>query len=564
MHNSQEDACKKLRTRRDVLKTLGLSVTGLSAPGISGCRISRATSSSKSDKGRKWGKPNILFVTTDYQRGVDGPSLGSPFLRMPALDRLCREGAVFARHYSTSPICMPARYTWITGQYPHTHGQWDNHNTHGQWDNHKRWVPDDSPILMQLLKEQGYQTIGVGKMHFHPWDRMAGYDRRIIHEGKHNMAPDDYEKFLNAHGHSRRELLKNIGGGMAVCDWPLDESLHHDVFIGTQARGIIERDELERPWFLWVSFVGPHNPWDPPARYSRPYKQIRLPLGNTFDGELQTKPIDHTRHRYGYGRPVFDEIDANPEKRNEIIHAIRAGHYGNLTLIDDQLAGILEALEKNGQLGNTVIIYSSDHGSALGNHNLLHKGMHYDPQARVPFVVRYPRLVKPGIRNGFSSHVDLLPTLTSIAGGAAPPNAEGKDLTPMLMDASGSVNDFTVVECTLVTSIITDRWKIGFHHFNGDGDLYDLDKDPHELRNLFDDPEYADVRRMLAAKLVKWRRRLSPEMNIPEDPFEWRQCLGPAVDLWRNNYMKGYDRMSKIEGRPGKVGMKYYNKYFEK
>ena len=553
MYRTQRKANKNIHTRRDFLKTLGLSATGLFAPDISGCEVFKATSFSKSGHRCEWGRPNILFVTTDYQRGVDGPSLGSSFLRMPALDRLCREGAVFTRHYSTSPICMPARYTWITGQYPHTHGQWDNH---------KRWVPDESPVLMQLLKEQGYQTVGVGKMHFHPWDRMAGYDRRIIHEGKHNMVPDDYEKFLSAHGHSRKELLKNLGGGMAVCDWPWDESLHHDVFVGMQARGMIERDELEGPWFLWVSFPGPHNPWDPPAEYSEPYKQMSLPLGNTFGGELLTKPIDHTRHRYGYGRPVFDEIDAHPEERDDIIHAIRAGHYGNLTLIDDQLAGILEALEKGGQLDNTVIIYSSDHGSALGNHNLLHKGMHYDRQARVPFVVRYPKLIEPGIRNGFSSHADLLPTLVSITGGTVPSNVEGKDLVPMLKDASKSVNDFAIVECTLATSIITKWWKIGFHHFNGDGDLYDLNDDPNELKNLFDNSRYADVRRMLAAKLVKWRRELSPEMDIPEDPFQWRECLGPVVDLWRDNYMKGYIRMSKIEDRPGKVGMKYYKKYF--
>lgn len=548
-------ASKNIYSRRDFLKTVGLVATGLCASGISNCEAFKSTRLSESGNKQGWNKPNILFVTTDYQRGVDLPSQGSAFLKMPALDRLCREGVVFARHYSTSPICMPARYTWITGQYPHTHGQWDNYN---------RWVPQDSPMLMQLLKEQGYHTVGVGKMHFYPWDRMAGYDRRIIHNGKHSDAHvDDYEKFLSAHGHSRKEFLENHGGAMAVCDWPWDESLHHDVFVGTQARGMIERDELAGPWFLWVSFPGPHNPWDPPARYSQPYKQMPLPLGHTFPGELLTKPIDHTRHRYGYGRPVFDEIDTHPEKRDEIIHAIRAGHYGNLTLIDRQLAGILAALEKKGQLGNTVIIYSSDHGSAIGNHNMLHKGTHYDTDARVPFVVRYPKIVKPGIRNGFSSHVDLLPTLVSIAGGTVPTGVEGKDLTPMLKDASKSVNDFVIVECTLVTSIITDRWKIGFHHFNSDGDLYDFDNDPKELKNLFDDPKYAEVRQMLTTKLVRWRRQLSSKTKIPDDPFQWRECLGPVVDMWRDNYMKGYIRMSKIEGRPGKVGMNYYNKYFK-
>lgn len=535
---------KQNSTRRNFLKTMGQLTVALTLPKVVYVMPS----------GAEHKKPNILLVTTDYQRGIDGPSLGTPFLKMPTLDRLCREGAVFTRHYSNSPICMPARYCWITGQYPHTHGQWDNY---------KRWVPDDSPILMQHLKELGYQTIGVGKMHFHPWDRMAGFDRRIIHDGKHYMASDDYEKFLQAHGHSRREFIEKYGGAMAVCDWPWDESLHHDVFVGTQARGIIERNELEPPWFLWVSFPGPHNPWDPPARYSQPYKQMHFPLGNTFPGELLTKPIDHTRHRYGYGRTVFDEIDAHPEKRDEIIHAIRSAHYGNLTLIDNQLAGILKALEQKNQLDNTIIIYTADHGSALGNHNLLHKGIHYDHQARVPFVVHYPPMIKPGTRDGFSSHVDLLPTLVSLAGGKIPDSVEGKDLTPMLRDQSKSVNSFAIVECTLVTSIITDRWKIGFHHFNSEGDLYDQKNDQAELINLFDYPDYARIKNMLAEKLVNWRRHLNPGSDIPDDPFQWRDCLGPDVNIWRERYLKGYLKLSKIEGRPGKVGMQWYKKYFK-
>ena len=210
-----------------------------------------------------------------------------------------------------------------------------------------------------------------------------------------------------------------------------------------------------------------------------------------------------------------------------------------------------------------MIIYSSDHGAALGNHNLLHKGMHYDPQARVPFVVHYPRLIKPGIRDGFSSHVDLLPTLVSIAGGDVPDGVEGKDLTPALLDASQKVNDFAVVECTLVTSIITDRWKIGFHHFNGDGDLYDLKNDPAELKNLFDDPAYAEIRNILAKQLVQWRRGLDKDVTIPDDPFKWRACLGPLIDSQRNNYLKQYNRMAQIENRPGKVGLKYHNQYFK-
>jgi arylsulfatase A-like enzyme len=505
--------------------------------------------------------PNILFIQTDYQRGDDGPSLGSPFLKMPTLDRLCKEGAVFSRHLSTSPICMPARYCWVTGQYPHTHGQWDNYD--------RPW-PKESPVLMKLLKQQGYQTVGVGKMHFRPWEMMAGFDRRIIAEGQGNKFPDDFDKMLNARGLDRRKLLSIVGkfgltGSQATYDWPLDEELHIDNFVGAQALGVVERGELKGPWFMWVSFPGPHSPWNPPARYSKPYLDMEdLPTGNTFPGELKTKPLEYTRHRYGYGGNFFDVLDAQPERREEMFRAVRAGHYGNLTMIDERVGEIIDALAEKDKLDNTIVIWSSDHGSALGDHNMLHKGTHFDNDVRVPFVVRCPGRVTPGIRKGFSSHVDLLPTLVSLAGGKVPSKVEGRDLTPMFADTEAKVRDFGVMECSLVTSIITDKWKIGFHHFNNEADLYDLENDPAELYNLADKPEYAKVVEQLKKKLVRWRREMSSGLDIPDDPYKWRACLGPNVESFHEKHLKQYLKLSELEDRPGKTGKKYYDQYLQK
>ena len=173
-------------------------------------------------------------------------------------------------------------------------------------------------------------------------------------------------------------------------------------------------------------------------------------------------------------------------------------------------------------------------------------------------------MAEPGERKGFSAHVDLLPTLVSLAGGKAPKEVEGKDLTPVLKDANATVADFAVMECTLVTSIITDKWKMAFHHFNKVADLYDLENDPKDLNNLAGRPRYAKVENELRKKLVKWRRALSPKMNIPEDPYKWRKCLGPEVEAWRERYMKQYERLIELEGRPGKTGRKYFDQYFKK
>jgi len=495
------------RTRRDFLKTAGV---GFGAAGLAASGCTQAGPGPAPQRpptaGRSPRRPNILFICTDYQSGVDGPSLGSPFLDMPALDRLCREGAVFTQHYSTAPICVPARYTWITGRYPHYHGAWDNHG---------KWVPEGSPILMAQLKRHGYHTVGVGKMHFRPVKRMAGFDRRIIADMKEaGWNNDDFAKFLKAHGKDVNRIYKKQGPEEIprVYDYPEPEELHIDHFVGTQAAGVIERGELKGPWFLWVSFNGPHSPWDPPAKYSEPYKKMKLPKAVGYEGELKTKPSNHTDSRYIYTRSIVDLIDRQPHRREEILHAIRAAHYGNLTLIDRRVEGILKALEDRGELDSTVIIYSADHGALLGDHNLLHKDLHYERAARVPFVVRCPGLVRPRRLTGLSGHVDLMPTMLSLAGAPIPESLEGKDLTPMLTGQADSVQDAVFIEIRNDTSIVTEKWKMGINPADGLGDLYDRHADPDDLHNLYNDPRYAETREELTARLIKFNPDLARQI----------------------------------------------------
>ena len=494
--------------RRDFLKRTGLGL----AVGLPLCVGSARVGEQSSKK-----RPNILFICTDYQSGADGPSLGSPFLDMPALDRLCREGMVFTRHHSTAPICMPARYTWISGRYPHYHGAWDNTG---------KWLPEGTPILMELLQKAGYHTVGVGKMHFKPWNREAGFDKWISADRKGNGKrdaefPDDYAKFLAQHDMTRWDYLKlqKEAEIFGVYDWPYDEQLHIDHFVGSQARRVIERGEFAEPFFVWVSFNGPHNPWDPPAKYAEPYKKMKLPLGHTFPGELKTKPTDHTRTKYNYTPQVTRLIDSQPENRDKIVHRIRAGHYGNLTFIDRQVEGVFKALEAKGLMDKTVIIYSSDHGAHLGDHDSIHKGTHYDSSARVPFVVRYPKKVKAQFTRAFSSHVDLMPTILELTHTQAPSCLEGKSLVPVLFGQKQKVQDQVFLEVRGATSIVTDRWKLGINPKDQDGDLYDLHKDPHELHNLFGNPEVAEIQAQLIERIVSF----NPDLRDRLLKADWLQ-----------------------------------------
>jgi len=435
-------------------------------------------------------KPNILLITTDYQAWEDLPEI-TPVLNMPAIDRLYNEGLVFENHYCTAPVCMPSRYTIVSGTYPHTHGLWDNSS---------KWLPDGTPLLMEELGKAGYRTTGIGKMHFKPWDRMAGFDERIIADCQGNgyrdtTKRDDYYYYLKQAGMTRYDYLRYQDSTdlFGVYYWPFADSLDIDYYVGEQTVRYIEGDKLkEDPWFLWVSFNGPHNPWDPPAEYMDYYLGKELPPARYLENELEKKPFAHTITRYNYTRKVVDRIDMDPDNRDKYIHRIRAGHFGGLSWIDRQVGRIIDKLEEKNKLENTIIIFTSDHGAHLGDHNLIHKGTHYERSSHVPFILWWPEAVKPGRVKGFTSHVDLFPTLLELAGGKLPGGIEGKSYYNLLKGRD-SAPDTAIVEILGNTALVTKDYKFGLYRQYREGELYDREKDPEEFNNLFDDPGHGDL-----------------------------------------------------------------------
>jgi len=436
-------------------------------------------------------RPNILFITTDYQAWEDTPFTGSPYLDMPAIKKLGRQGVILENHYCTAPISMPSRYSIITGQYPHSHGMWDNGSG---------WIPEDSPILMEELKKAGYYSIGIGKMHFKPWDRLAGFDRRIIADRKGNWKGDnnfidDYASYLSKAGLTRWDYLKYQDSSeiFGVYDWPYDDSLHIDYYVGDQTVNVIKKHELKEPWFMWASFNGPHNPWDPPAVYSDFYKNMDLPDIPLLLDELESKPYDHTVLRYNYTRKVSDLLDKYPERNQEILKEIRAGHYGGLTFIDRQIEKIIKELKKSGKLKNTIIIFTSDHGCSLGENNNIHKGSLYERSAHVPMIVWNPIRFKSGAVKGFSNHIDIMPTILSLAGVDIPRICEGVDISPLLNREKENVQDYAIIEIRNNYAIVTEKYKMGLYSTFREGDLYDRENDPNEWNNLYYNISYKHV-----------------------------------------------------------------------
>lgn len=507
-------------------------------------------------------KPNILFITTDYTRGEDLPLTGAPFLNAPTLSKLCEEGAVFNRHCCVAPICMPARATIATGCYPHSHSLWDN-----------RSIPlkqSDLPLLTSDLKKMNYQTIGIGKMHFHPFkaDGFYDYDIRITLEGKdRDYRDDDYEKYLNKKGTSRKKLREfsvesDIPKGQSFYDWPHDEDLHADAFVGIKTVETIRNDLLskEKPWFMWVSFTGPHNPWNAPGRLAKLYREMDdLPTGDYVEGELNSKPIHYTRHRYGYGGNLMQIYDSKTSEEMWIIRRnLRAGHFGMLSFIDEWIGKIIDELEKKGQLDNTMVIFTSDHGSALFDNEMLHKGSAFPTQSLVPFVVWYPGKIRPGIRTEFTSHVDLYATFLELAGNKNPNRNEGKSLVELFTTPGKVVNDFVIVESTMVTSIMNDNWLAGFHHITGEKELYDLTLDPMCHFNIAGKLENKAILENLKRQVENWRKGLTgSESKVKDNLFDWCEELGDTayVSDYYKGYIKEFKRLTELpDNAPGVTG----------
>ncbi|MDG2397104.1 MAG: sulfatase-like hydrolase/transferase [Flavobacteriaceae bacterium] len=489
-------------------------------------------------------RPNILFIMTDYQSGQDIPA-ETEILNMPNLKRLAEEGIIFKNHIATAPICMPSRSTIVTGLYPHSHGIWDNIG---------KWVPEDSDILMEELVKLGYHTTGIGKMHFTPFDRMAGFDKRIIADGKRNSArdslfADDYALHLKKAGLTRWDYLKlqNQSEFKGVYDWPFADSLHIDHFVGTKAKSHFETLNTDKPWFAWVSFNGPHNPWDPPKKYTDYYLEKTLPKAQMRKGELSNNPIDITKIRFNYTRNVVDQMDQNPSRQEEYIRRIRAAHYGNLTFIDEQVGKIIETLKQKGELENTIIIWTSDHGSNLGDHNLIHKGTHYDRSARVPFVVWWGKNVKPGERNGFSSHVDLMSTFIDLAGGDPPNSQEGHSMRKMIIAESDGDNH-AIVEILGNYSLLTHEYVYGVFPKTNEKVLFDKREDPHELDNQILNPKFVSIADSLETILYNFR----PEIQQEFAQHSSLQKLPNSVVMVQGGSYKD-DDIPYLGGKPLKI-----------
>lgn len=473
-------------------------------------------------------RPNILWICTDSQRWDTLGCTGNPYVQTPHLDRLATEGVVFSQCYCQSPFCMPSRASFMTGRYPRTTRCRQNGQT----------LPADEVLVSRVLADAGYLCGMVGRLHvsagfwgerrvddgYAAWhyspvpfpDWREEYDHAAVNEYTlwlRERGVTDFESYI---WYPDKPSPRAVMGSRYVQAGP-DPELHQTTWCANRAMAFIEGNaNLDAPWMLTLNPIAPHHPFDPPMEYLERYlKNLdAVPLPNYAPGELDRQnELHRLAHDGAYNVPGLFRYDDMSDRDHRLV---RAAYWAQVDLIDAQVGRILESLQKTGQIDDTMIVFSSDHGEMLGDHGIYLKGpFFYDPLVRVPLAMSWPGRVQPrGQCPALVEMVDVVPTLLDAAGLTHPPGIQGRSLWPLLRgvehdathredvysefyNASKMFRDPPVY----LTMVRSDRWKLVVQHGAHDGELYDMDQDPSETRNLWNDDGHLAIRSEMLLRL---------------------------------------------------------------
>lgn len=457
--------------------------------------------------------PNIVLILTDQQRFDTIRALGFDHVDTPNLDRLVNEGTSFNRCYVTAPSCAPSRASLFTGLYPHTCGVMKNMD---RWEH--SWV--------ERLNEGGYHCANIGKMHSCPFEAPMGFHERFVVENKDRYLEgrefqDQWDQIFTARGQRKqqRELYRlrdDYRESLGAFLWEMGEDTHSDNFVGNAASRWIENYEQPKPFFLQVGFPGPHPPYDPTPRFAEQYKDRDIPLDPVTESDLANQPQalkDLRQHNCDIDHDSVVHLK-DPSEAARLRQ--RQYYMANVSMIDEQVGEIIANLEKTDQLDNTLIIFTSDHGDCLTDHGHSQKWTMYEQSVHVPLIVWSPGRVAAGRKvDGLCQLMDVGPTILETAGVDIPDYFAARTLTPAFGETDEwaprkyavceQIGDATLTGTKFETMICDERWKLV--HFVDDeaGQLFDLQTDPREHQNRWNDPDAAGEKSRLLDELLRWR-----------------------------------------------------------
>ncbi|MCL4545968.1 MAG: sulfatase-like hydrolase/transferase [Chloroflexi bacterium] len=451
--------------------------------------------------------PNIIWYCTDQQRFDTIAALGNPYVHTPHLDRLVREGVAFTHAFCQCPICTPSRASFLTGKYPSTVHVNTNGNT---------YFPPDEMLITRHLAENGYTCGLTGKLHLAgaargPEPRINdGYSFfRYSHAPRDNWPTGhDYANWLRDQGLDPSAVLtvrSSLFGGLIEPSPDHDNvppHLHQTTWCSEQALQFVQAQH-DRPWLLSINPYDPHPPYNPPWEFYRRFDPPSLPGPHCHPSDLEQQ-----RTLAGI------DFQSTPQSPEAIAaKKIQAAYYAMIELIDEQFGRILELLDRTGQRERTVVIFMSDHGEALGDHGLTQKGCRFfEGLVRVPLIISWPGHILEGARSdALVELLDVAPTILDVVGLPQLPGTQGRSLLPLLTGQASLAEHRTFIRSEYYDAVDLPhhsygtmyrdrRHKLVTYHGTGLGELYDLQEDPREFTNLWDNPASQDVKMALLIK----------------------------------------------------------------
>jgi arylsulfatase len=483
-------------------------------------------------------KPNILFLFSDqHNTGVLG-CYGNEQVHTPHLDRLAREGVRFENAYCQNPICTPSRMSFMSGQYVHNHGYYGLMGP----------KPENLPNLFSHFKNNGYATGVVGKIHTPSgWlsetcDYVAdayGYEYTLqswnkhLEEGWQGSKHNDYSLYLQKKGLLEKRDDKYIpqwfeqhgygnGQGVDASYSLLSEEDTCEAWSARCSNDFIEDCvQQQTPFCCWMTVPRPHQTYLPAKKFWDLYDEDELIFPpNAYDAMEGRHPsAKDTQNRF-QNNPHW--MIYEPKTWDEAKKRVLRGYYACVTQVDDAVGRVLAKLDELGIRNQTIIVYASDHGDFAGEHGMIEKapGIGFRCITRIPFLWSWPGHIPENVmRDSLVESVDFLPTVCSLAGISMPNWVDGKDLSPVLKEG-GDIKDIAVTENPWTKTIHTKAFKFTQYlpEMNKDqedfGELYDLQNDPWEMKNLYFEETYQSTVQELRFKLYCWLVRTTRHVTV--------------------------------------------------
>lgn len=482
---------------------------------------------------------NVILMLADQLRADCLGCYGNNEVKTPNIDNLAANGTLFSQAFSQHPQCVPSRSSICTGRYPHNNGSLSNHTA----------MSSCEYTIAEHFKDSGYTTYCAGKLHLYDEKEKAGYQYKMMCGGQQSDAVtpevlrEDYKTWLKENGywekakeayaiHGTEDYWANFRSNTN----PIPSEAYFDSWVGDRALEFINRHKSgvnkNKPFFMFIGFPNPHIPFDAPEPYASMYDPKSISIPETFTISLKNKPPQQELYKREGRRENFNNLS------EDVLRRVIAYYYGSITLVDDQVGKVVEALKNNNMEEDTIVVFISDHGELLGHYGMLIKSvdkypMLYDVGIHVPLIIRIPEGRRNNSINEMIELIDIYPTLAESCELEDNPWCQGYSQKESLLGGKVKKRDFVFFETGTVKGIRGEQYKLVYYPHQEYGELYDIVKDPLEKNNLFFLPDYEKIKESMTKALLN-------KLILTEAPMHGESKKGPA--FWKQLYSLPYSK----------------------